>query len=229
MDEQEQLIFLGWSQLPRFKRKVDQSLTYIKEALSITDSAYVAISWGKDSIVLLHLCQQIKPDILSVNFSDRYRDLQSNYQQVIGNYPNLSNYQELYFEGIGEANWKTLIDKELVFIGCRSQESKYRKLAVNKYGINYQYKSGKYRSFPLAFWDIKDIWAYIFLHNLPYLKNYENNFNNRTSIVHDFNLHHENNHRGKLINHGIISDLKKQNPEYFALYQQFYPEIKNYV
>jgi predicted phosphoadenosine phosphosulfate sulfurtransferase len=225
MDEQERLMFLGWAKLPQFKKKVTQSLVYIQEALSITDNAFVSISWGKDSIVLLHLVQQIKQDILAINFSDQYRNLQSNYQEVIDNYPFLPNYQELYIGG----KFKNAVDMELTFIGCRSQESKYRKIAIKKYGVNYQYKSGKYRSFPLAFWDVKDIWGYLISNNLPYLKDYESDFNKRTSVIHNFNLHQNQGHRAKLIRYGIISELKKDNPEYFALYQQFYPEINNYV
>jgi phosphoadenosine phosphosulfate reductase len=229
VDEQEKAIFLGWAKLPRFKHKITQSLAFIQEAINMTQSQSVSVSWGKDSIVLLHLCQQVKPDIKAFCFADKYLDLQSNYRDVINAYPSLPNYEELYFEGIGEAKWKDLMSTELVFIGCRNQESKYRKISVSKYGINYQYKTGKYRSFPLAYWDTKDIWAYIFSNDLPYLKNYESNYNSRTSVIHDFNLHQGRGHRSKLLNYGIVSQLKKDNPEYFSLYQQLFPEISNYV
>ncbi|MFM7373139.1 MAG: hypothetical protein ACKO2Z_36235, partial [Sphaerospermopsis kisseleviana] len=60
-------MFEGWAKLPQFKKKVDQTKSIIKQALAIAP-AYVAVSWGKDSVVMLHLCQQIKPDIIAVNY-----------------------------------------------------------------------------------------------------------------------------------------------------------------
>lgn len=228
MDEQEKAIYLGWAELPKFKAKVEKSLGYIKEALILNQHASVSVSWGKDSVVLLHLCQQIDPSIMAFNLTDTYRDMQSNYADVIAAFPSLPNYKELI---VTEETWsENLRPTPLVFIGCRAEESKYRAISIKKYGVNYQYKNGNYRSFPLAYWQTNDIWAYLVSRNLPFLRNYEGNRSGRTAIIHNFNCHKgDMKHGTGLIRHGMIQRLKKQSPAYFSLYQSLYPEISNYV
>lgn len=192
MDEAERLMFEGWATLPRFKKKVEQAQGIIKEALKIAP-AYVAISWGKDSTVLLHLCQQIKPDILAFHYGSEESKMgvTSNFPEVIDNYLERfpTNYQEL----IGKPEWAftpdTVRDRiqsainplfKIALVGVRAEESKYRRMAIKQYGVIHQYKSDNlWRAFPLAYWKYNDIWSYIVKYRLPYLEAYK--YSNRTN------------------------------------------------
>ncbi|MFM5982862.1 MAG: phosphoadenosine phosphosulfate reductase family protein [Sphaerospermopsis kisseleviana] len=187
MELEEKLMFEGWAKLPQFKKKVDQTKSIIKQALAIAP-AYVAVSWGKDSVVMLHLCQQIKPDIIAVNYGSPEQDIVDNYSEVINNYCQrfLTNYKEL----IGKPEWAddpdTVQDRcnqmlegkqTLAFVGLRAEESKNRKRSLIKNGLIHQYKSGRYAGYyrvcPLGWWGWKDIWSYTISNNLPYLNSYD--------------------------------------------------------
>lgn len=186
MEIEERLMFEGWANLPVFKKKVEQAKNIIKEALAIAP-AYVAISWGKDSVVMLHLCQQIKPDIVAVNYGSPEQDIVDNYSEVISAY--LGKYLTDYRELIGLPEWANTpdtvqdrcnqilgCDYTLAFVGLRAEESKNRKRSLVNNGLIHQYKSGKYvgyyRVCPLGWWTWRDIWAYTIIHNLPYLNSY---------------------------------------------------------
>jgi 3'-phosphoadenosine 5'-phosphosulfate sulfotransferase (PAPS reductase)/FAD synthetase len=189
MDVQEKLSFEGWAKLTHFKRKVEQAKRVIKEALDLAP-AYVAISWGKDSTVLLHLCQQVRPDILAFHYASMESSLgiAGNYPEVIKAYldRHSPNYQEL----VAHPDWantpETVQDRisaaidpkyQLAFVGVRQEESKARRIAIAKYGIIHQYQTGKHqgkwRAFPLANFSWLDIWAYIVNCDLPYLSYYD--------------------------------------------------------
>lgn len=188
MDEQEIAIYEGLGKLPRFRAKVEKAKEVIKESLSLCDKAFVAVSWGKDSLVLLHLCQQVKPDILAVNYGSPEQEIVDNYREIITQY--CERYNPHYKELIGLKEWAdtpdTVKDRnfqlvggeyQLTFVGLRAEESRNRKQTLLKNGLIYQYQSGKYkgtiRSCPLGFWSSQDIWTYIISNNLPYLQSYE--------------------------------------------------------
>jgi len=52
--------------------------------------------------------------------------------------------------------------------GLRKDESILRNRLLSKKGLIYQLKNGIYRSSPLAYFTVDDIWAYIFSNDLPY-------------------------------------------------------------
>lgn len=192
MDEAEKLMLLSWAKLPPFKNKVEQAKQFIRQALEISP-AFVSISWGKDSIVMLHLAQQIKPDILAVHYAspESHAGITSNFPEVIESY--LTRFDTNYRYLVAEPDWAftpntvkdrvhSIIDTDtyrMDLIGVRAEESKERKISVSKYGIIHQYKTGLWRCFPLAYWKTRDIWAYITLHDLPSLMAY--NYSGRTN------------------------------------------------
>lgn len=190
MDDAERLAFLGLARLPGFKQKVEQAKSVIENALDVAP-AYVSCSWGKDSIVLLNLVQQIRPDILVVHYAspESAAGITANFPEVIAQYrakfPN-TNYKEL----VALPEWAntpdTVLDRlasilppeyKLAFVGLRKQESRPRRIVLNKYGILHQYQSGKHkgnwRCCPLANWKTEDIWTYIVSRDLPYLNTYD--------------------------------------------------------
>jgi 3'-phosphoadenosine 5'-phosphosulfate sulfotransferase (PAPS reductase)/FAD synthetase len=187
MELEEKLMFEGWANLPQFKKKVDQAKSIIKQALEIAP-AYVAVSWGKDSVVMLHLCQQVQPDIVAVNYGSPEQDIVDNYSEVINDY--LHRFTTNYKELIGRPEWAndpdTVQDRcnqilnsqyTSAFIGLRAEESKNRKRSLMNNGLIHQYKSGKYaghyRVCPLGWWSWRDVWAYIIINDLPYLDSYD--------------------------------------------------------
>lgn len=190
MDEAERLAFLGRAKLAGFKRKVDKSKELIKKAIDVAP-AYVSCSWGKDSIVMLNLVQDIKPDILVLHYAspESAAGITANFPDVIARYREQfphTNYREL----VALPEWAntpdTIPDRlalilppeyKLAFVGLRKQESRPRRIALRKYGTLHQYQSGNqrgtWRCCPLADWRTEDIWTYIISRNLPYLDTYD--------------------------------------------------------
>lgn len=241
MDQSEREAFEAYAQLPKFKKRIDKALETIQKALDL-GPAYVAVSWGKDSVVMLHLCQQALPDILAINIGDSLEDLQDNYSEVIADYCDrfYPNYQQILYDESSDGGFfdqiqKLYESKSLAFIGCRAQENKRRASTIKKHGIVHQYKTGpnkgKWRCFPLAYWSWQDVWSYTCLHNLPYLSSYDHvlagpKSKSRTAVIHNFDLH-RGQHQEALIRHGAFTRLKVVAPEYYRFYADLYPEIKN--
>jgi 3'-phosphoadenosine 5'-phosphosulfate sulfotransferase (PAPS reductase)/FAD synthetase len=88
-----------------------------------------------------------------------------------------------------------------------------------------------WRAFPIAYWGWEDVWAYTCLHDLPYLKSYDHPLSgsrqfSRTAVIHNFDLH-RGKHQEALIRYGAFTRLKVIAPEYYRLYADLYPEVKN--
>jgi 3'-phosphoadenosine 5'-phosphosulfate sulfotransferase (PAPS reductase)/FAD synthetase len=180
MDDAERLMFLGWAKRPQFQAKVDQAKASIQDALAIAP-AYVACSWGKDSVALTHLCQIIAPDISVISFDHPERALLG-YQPVIDAYcnqyhPNLTTI-DMEGDHVPDKVKSSQLWEQypVALVGVRKEESKARSIAVTKYGVLHQFKTGSrvgsWRCFPLAYWNWKDVWAYIVSRELPYLEAY---------------------------------------------------------
>jgi len=240
MDEAERLMFEGWATLPQFKRKVDQARSTIREGLAIAP-AYVAVSWGKDSTVLLHLCQQEMPGIQAINIGDSLEDLQDNYSEVIKNYCDRfhPNYRQILYDESTDGGFFDIVRQlqsqhPMTFMGCRAQENKHRKIVIKKYGLTHQYQSGKqqgkWRCFPLGWWDWRDVWAYTVVNDLRYLQSYDHpaagdKSKSRTAVVHNFDLH-RGGHQEPVVAQGGMAKLRAIAPEYFAMYADLYPEAR---
>lgn len=180
MDVLEKEGFLAHSLLKSYQKKVADSKEIIKKAIAL-GNPYVAVSWGKDSTVLLHLVQSIVPDVLAVYHAHVERDLISNYSEVIAQYcdNHKTNLMLIETDNPNE-DMKTQSPYEthdVCFLGIRAEENKRRRIAISKFGPIHQYTTGllkgNYRIAPLAYWKWQDIWAYICANNLPYLKAYD--------------------------------------------------------
>lgn len=232
MQDDEKLMFEAWTMLPAFKKKVEQAKNVIREALEITPG-FVAVSWGKDSVVMLHLCQQIKPDIAAVSYGSPEQDIVDNYSEVINSY--LQKFPTNYKELIGLPEWandsNTAKDRcnqivegayTLTFVGLRAEESKKRKRSILQNGLIHQYKSGKYkghyRACPLGWWSWRDIWAYIIVNDLPYLDSYDYKDRERgRTCAHA--RHWFSNNKNKRVSDNEFSRIKKYNLPLFTLLQ----------
>lgn len=216
----------GLAKLPRFSAKVEQAKQLIRESLAIAP-AYVACSWGKDSIVLTHLAQQVQSNIPVFSFYHPERDLISNYSEVEKLYcekfgPNLTT---IGVEGgvssssvqVKVRAAKLWLSFPMALIGLRKEESSKRKISLCKYGKIHRYKSSGWRSCPLADWVENDIWAYIVGMDLPYLSAYDMGATRTTD------------HISKAIRHQYqatrLEEFRKTAPEYYQFLQETYPEI----
>jgi phosphoadenosine phosphosulfate reductase len=82
MNESEKEMYLLHSMLPAFKRKVQKSLSIIREALRIDGVKWSAsVSFGKDSIVMLDLIHQVT-DSIPVYFMDSDYKLPDIYETI---------------------------------------------------------------------------------------------------------------------------------------------------
>lgn len=217
MELEEKLMFEGWATLPQFKKKVDQAKLIIKEALQIAP-AYVAVSWGKDSVVLAHLAISIT-NIPLIHVSSDERDLIDNYSEVESSFLlkfgcNYRKYNLKLKNASETFNQLSASLPNVALIGVRAEESSKRRIAIRKNGLIYNYKNtNKYRVFPLSWWSWKDIWSYIVVNDLPYLRSYDHHLNNgkdlsRTSV-------HIGRRRGEEF--GRFERLKAMNMSYYNL------------
>lgn len=228
MDAREREAFAAYAQLPAFRRKVDKALTVIREALEL-GPAYVAVSWGKDSVVMLHLCQQVQPDILAISFTHPEREMISNYAEVISQYREQFglSLEDISIGGdhvpkkVGQAK---LWEKWPVgFVGLRKEECDRRSMALLKYGLLHQYqsgeKSGSWRCCPVGWFTWRDIWAYICANNLPYLSIYDQLPRDRGRTT-----DHLSKTMGKAWQQRRIEELKLAAPEYYSYLRREHAE-----
>lgn len=224
------LMFEGWAKLPHFRQKVARSQEIIQQALAIGQS-YCAISWGKDSTVLLHMVQQFYPNILAAYHAHVERDMISNYSEVISAYTGKFSTNLLLIETTqADGNIGVAMDLHrnypVCFLGLRAEESINRRRSLKSYGLTHQYTTGNlagsYRVCPLGWWGWRDIWAYIVTNKLPYLKAYDQV---------DFGAHDSRTtcHISKTTNKQRqatrLESFKTLSPEYYNYLRVNYPEM----
>lgn len=228
MDDAERLMFLAWSKRPQFRAKVDQAISVIEQALAIAP-AYVACSWGKDSTVLLHLAQQVNPDIAVISFDNPDR-LFFDYGRVISEYTEQYsvNLTTIKFKGDHVPDKVKMFalwnDYPMALVGVRKEESQYRSMSIVNYGLTYQFQTGTHagtwRCYPLGYWGWKDVWAYIVAHRLPYLDAY-----NRQSFEHGRTTDHLSKTTNKKWHRSRLEQFAKVSPEYYFYLNNNYPEM----
>lgn len=175
--------------LPDHKAKVKKAFADITHALSICNNPYVSLSWGKQSVVLMHLVYTVNPGIQAVFWRGEETNIINDFddviRQFIGKFP--INYKEEFCKHSFKEQarkWTYDNNKDLLFMGLVKSESKGRKKTLelgDEHNI-FIYKSGLKRSCPLHDWDNDDIAAYHALHDLPVLSTYRKyGFDARTS------------------------------------------------
>lgn len=227
MESCEREAFLSYASLPRFERRVEESLRVIEEALVLGD-ACVCVSWGKDSVVMLHLCQCVRRDILGVSFGHPERGLISNYAEV----------ERRYCDRFGARIETIAIDGDHVpdkvrvtrlwerypvnFIGLRKEESKRRASSLSKFGLIYQYQSGmnqgSWRACPIGWWTWTDVWTYICSRDLPYLEIYDRLTRDRGRTTDHLSKTTEKDWQQRR-----LGEFKQVAPDYYRYLLQNYP------
>lgn len=252
----ERLGYLAHAQSPAFAKKVEQAL-----ALIATHPDYaVSVSWGKDSIVLLHLCATVYPNITALhgrygNINEHIADTDRVRDEMLARLPQVI-YDEIpimgewdMFERAGGAfgvptteqqkeAYKWWLDnkwsakspialakhnKNGSFVGMRQEESHARRMTIAKRGKDYQKANGDNMCLPLAHWTGKDIWAYIFSRDLPYLTAYDNANTSRERVRSEFVFSGQS--ADALKRHGVWQDWEQCYPDEFKAWLERFPEL----
>jgi 3'-phosphoadenosine 5'-phosphosulfate sulfotransferase (PAPS reductase)/FAD synthetase len=167
------------SKMPQFRLKVDKALKDIKIALSLSKNQYVALSWGKQSSVLMHLVFRVNQKIPGVFWRGPESDIIANFTEVSKQFINKWNiiYIEQYCEEDFKntaRDWQINNMMDCVFMGLCEHESNARRCTLGKADKNniFHYKNNTIRCCPLKTWSNMDIAAYVAQNNIPMLKTY---------------------------------------------------------
>ena len=164
-------IMLEYSRTRGFEIKIEQAEKIIKRGLDFKGKKYVAFSGGKDSTAMLHLVLKFDPDIMVMHY-DYGKYMPRMYEEeVIKNVLDLGvkdlriergqNWYKAFFGRIVKQYYSEGF--RVCFVGIRKGESISRRLRIvdNK-------SLTKIREFwPLQDWTWRDVWAYIFMNDLP--------------------------------------------------------------
>lgn len=227
------------------QKKISQSKSIIEDTLNFSKNPYIALSLGKDSIVMAHLIYEIKPKIPCLFLTDESTFLLYDYESITPFYQKIWNIEIIKTNSLTLANFdleearkirkndwylKRFLDFDCVFMGLRREESKQRNLTLirkdsNDLGFRIKtYKSGKrknkIRSCPISEWRTEEISLYIKYYNLPVLKIYK-----------DFGFLARSTARipRPEVRHTALAQAKISNPEGFRKLTKLIPEIEFYA
>lgn len=213
-----------------YLRKVEQAQQIISDGLTACSAPYVAMSFGKDSAAMLHLVQEVRPDIEARFIRWTESQYLDDFDRVIGEWQQLGinlSILDLHRDSINEKGgdrWdklQKLSDADGFFVGLRAQENqRSRGMTLRVHGTVYKLANSMVRICPLAWWSTDDVAAYTIQHDLPMLDAYKaDGFEQRTSarvpraVVRSEALH----------------SLKVRDPQRFAALCQAYPEVAEWL
>lgn len=151
------------------QKKVDQSLVVMECFLLSDEKSCIMTSWGKDSVVMMHLFQRlgIKRPVVYMRFSDRSNpDVDLVRDSFLSQFAGMDYREETfnYSEARkGDKHWKILHEKYGKRVtGIRNDESSTRCLQWHLNGFE-----SKNSCRPLSLWKNSEVFAYIHAHKLP--------------------------------------------------------------
>jgi 3'-phosphoadenosine 5'-phosphosulfate sulfotransferase (PAPS reductase)/FAD synthetase len=176
--------------LPEHKKKVAKAYADIEKMLALCRSPYVSLSWGKQSICLMHMVYGIAPDVPGLFFREHETHLIADFDDVIKRFR--ARWHIIYFDVMlnkpshqaAADEWESKNKKDGVFIGFVQHESRARMFTLSKSDKHniFTYKDGFRRCCPLRLWSDMDIAAYVAHHEIPMLSLYRKfGFGIRTS------------------------------------------------
>lgn len=179
--------------LPGFQRKLKRARDVVAEALAVAEQPFVALSGGKDSLVVLALVREQRPDV-AANWSDDELEYpeQDGYLQRLRQEWGISLMITLgharhggWFDPWRRApywrrphpaalriderveSWAPKQGYDLTFLGLRAEEAHGRRMFLRAHGRLARTALG-WRCSPLAGWTVADVWAAIAGLGLPY-------------------------------------------------------------
>jgi phosphoadenosine phosphosulfate reductase len=164
-------------------KKIDLAISEIKKASQ--EKSYISVSWGKDSIVVAHLCHLagiklpmvwIKESPMHNPYCKDVRDIFLNkyifqYHEIVADYGTVgfspfldSKGDSIFFHSIADAVNKSFGRR---ITGIRNQESNKRLLRYMNYG-----HTTKNTSAPISLWKTWEVFSYLRKYDLPVHPNY---------------------------------------------------------
>ena len=189
MDRIERSKFFLWAETEEHQSRIQTAKNIISEALDQSKCPYLAYSGGKDSLVMLHMVLQKRPDILVWHWDYGYdlmpfemeKEILENARRIgaknirinssgkgENRYRSVRTFYRQFFGKIGQFTQEEGCD--LAFIGLRTQESGKRKRKASE---PFRWNGKLLECYPLADLTARDIWAYIVTNNLPYCSHYD--------------------------------------------------------
>lgn len=112
------------------------------------------------------------------------------------------------------------------FLGLRADESRARRLNLATHGDSYTRRGdGQAVALPLARWSARDVWAYLVLHGLPWLRMYDA-AQDRERARSAFCF--ATGGAGAIWRHGAWEEWRAAYPDHFAAWPRRFPEMARY-
>lgn len=182
-----------------FRELVNRTYEQFEDALQQAASPYVAFSGGKDSLVALALCADLRPGITAL-----WTDDELEYPEQLESIPATCGHLgaslvvktgtqvhgEWFTPWTDRPFWRdplpgTIITRRRAFevakerghdavvLGLRAEESGGRRKRAQRYGMIHDHSDGTIHVNPLQWWSVADVWAYIASRELPYSPVYD--------------------------------------------------------
>lgn len=237
--EQELKAGLLYASTPVYKHRLQFTINTLQTFLSLVKNPYLALSFGKQSIVLAHIIYNLQPYLPMFFLRSWESYFLHDYEKVIGEFKSWCpiNLNIVYKDNVSWNNWpwkktrdygqkdlQNMADENYpqwdgVIMGLGIDESFARRLTCTKKTTNMQaifrYVNGKYRCTPIQFWGIRELAAYIAVNKIPLLSAYNSGLQNRTTARITKNCAEMN---------GLI-DLKKRYITNYNIIIKRFPEL----
>lgn len=189
--------YLAHSKTITFHRHVDFALREVEKA-SRSGNAIVSTSWGKDSVALCHLALGLPMVHLQSPyelpggehvvqwFIDNGAEIHTvrtrkSLQEYIDWLREFGlGYERESHAKVGRTRkasevtvWATEHGYDVNLLGMRAEESAIRRRLFRKRGATYQRVDERWISNPLAWWSVRDVWAYLVSRDLPWHRLYD--------------------------------------------------------
>lgn len=172
-----------YSLTPHWRAKRDKAINDIAAMLRRCKRPYLALSWGKQSIVMAHMAWSLSPDVLCVHWTGPDAELIANFNSVSAEF--LRRWPLNYLEimrgeklGVAVRDFVRQYSPDGVLVGISAFESRDRRITLragdtdNIFRYRSGVRSGMLRCCPLANWEIIELAAYISEHDIPLLNTY---------------------------------------------------------
>ena len=175
--------FLLHARKTGYKKRVAEAIQYVKDCLAVAKNPYVAVSGGKDSSVLLHLCRSVRSALPALIFYDpdaTPTETESLFKkwEPLTKIQNPGSLTKIKEAGTLRATWEkqgdfTDFGHDGFFYGLRAEEGKGRRKHAKARGALFRYKEKFWTCQPLLNWIYEDVWAYIVQNDVPYNSLYD--------------------------------------------------------